>query len=655
MQHQHFALPVSLTAALLTLAARPASAQGSSVYQADAYGAPSGPSVIQSLGLILEFVPEGFGTSTSDCLRLSGGAPGEPAALVVSSAPAASAGRDGTMRLVAGGAMILDGTFDEGGAFTLAVADLPPEWLASGFYAQGLLNGRLAPGPIRREGLAASQGLHVAPAETLGSGALADFSSRLPVARRDTLDAAFAGGDLAGFLSTALDSDGDSVGVVLDADLKVTVYPGISLGGKAAFEAAVTRAGGCYSVSVKREVGALASVGAGDFAGVEGARSLAERQVFVFPSAAGAARGIWGLWLAQQLPPATGMPTLPDLDLAAAAEQAWELARTRLAAASQRVAAARAQLDRVGSGRSLSARIARSIASAGLALADAALQSARQLEGRARVAVEGLRAELQSQLSGVWMAQRLLFELDGARRFAAQHADGGELSFITSGEFKLSLLGSVVSIQGTDLGFAVGAEKLCSVRFGRCVNGAAPIEIKLSRKSEIEGWAGYLIGGRVHYERALVGSLAFELGPGASAGRTMAVAVEADAWARAETTVGIGAANPIHGVSSASGVGRKASLTVDPAEVAAAVAAADGLGAGLEGLLNVSGNLDLADYRIEGYVAQYGIDIAGTGGSVGFEALVQDAGAALDVDDITLQGLHSGILEALQSWIAPGS
>jgi hypothetical protein len=611
--------------------------------------------VIQGLGLILEHVPAAGGPGS---LRLFGGVPGQPAALMVGSAPGIAPGPGGTTRLVADGACVVPGTFDGTGSFSVPLADLPRELLAGDAYAQGLQAGQLAWGPIPREGHALSQGLHLAPATRTAAAPfdLSDLGSRLPRQRRDELDSAFSGGDLTAFLIAALDSDGDRVAVKLDGDAQVTVYPGVSLGAKAALEAVVAReSAGAFSVSVERGVAMLASVGLGDFAGVEGAKGLAGRVVFTFPSAAGAARGVWGLWLAQNVPAGTTLPELPDRRPLELARQAWGAARAGVATAAARVASARAYVARAGGGRSGPiAAAARAAALPVLVAAQAVLRGAQQVEARSFGAMQHARAALEGALAGLWKAQRLLFEVDGARRYALLHADGGELTFLATGEFKLCLVGGVVTIQGNDVGFKAGMERAVAVRFGAARAGApVPVEVSLRRTKSLEAWAGLHLGGRAALDRGLVARLAFEMGQGASAETTQQVSVEADAWARSERTVGLGGPAAAPGVVTTSGVGRKVAFTLPLEQVAHVAAAVEGDGGVLDALADVQGDLDLADYRVEGYVARYGLNVAGTGGSIGFQALVTDSGVPLDLDGVSARRVHGAVTQAAAEWVAP--
>jgi hypothetical protein len=646
---------MSLTAFLVAAAALSAAAQEGDHFQSEPFGAPSGPGVFRTLGLILEHVPESGGPGS---LRLFGGVPGEPAAVRIGTTLAAEPGPDATTNLVGSGALVIRGTFDSTGAFAVRLADLPRELLASGAYAQGIQAGELAWGPIPREGFAMSQGLHLerVPAALPVANPLAHIGSRLPESRRAELDAALASSDLVAFLSTALDSDGDEVGVKLDGDLQATIAPGVSLGGKAAFEAVVAReSASSYSVSVKREAAVLANVGAGDFAGVEGARGLGSRVIFTFPSANGAARGIFGLWLAQRIPLGTSLPELPDRRPLEQAELAWTAARAQVAVAAARVCAARVSVARAGSGEcGPFALLAKAAAMNVLAAVQAVLNGVQQVETRAFGALQSARAQFESALSCFWMVQRLLFEVDGARRYALLHAAGQELTFNTTAEFKLSLLGSVVTIQGNDLGFKSGIERAVAVRIGKLVAGSAvPVEVTLRRKKALEAWAGVVVGGRASLERAIVGRVGFEMGPGASSARTEEVAVEADAWARYEESVGLRQGLPIQGITSTSGIGRKVAFSVPLDELASALGAIDGQGAGLAALATMQGDMDLCDYRVEGYVARYGINAGGTGGSIGLQMLVKDSGEALAIDGASGRRALGTITSALENWIAP--
>ena len=641
-------------APLIAAAALSASAQEVH-FEAEAFGVPSGPGVIRALGPILELVPDPAGPGS---LRLFGGVPGEPAAVRIGRTVSADPGPDGTTSLVGQGALVIRGTFDATGSFRVELADLPREMFDAGAYAQGIQGGELAWGPIRRVGYAMSQGLHLAPAELEApqTYSLASIGSRLPEERRSELDASFAGGNLGEFLATALDSDGDEVGVKIDADAAVTVAPGVSFGAKGAFEVVVARSdASSYSVSVKREAALLANVGLGDFAGVEGAKGLSGRVIFTFPSAAGAARGIWGLWLAQHIPLGTTLPEMPDRRPLDVAEAAWGNAHAHLVAATSRVAAARANVARAGSGQSGPiAFVARSAAVHLLAVVEALLNGARLVETRALVGMQSARAFFEEALSGFWKIQRLLFELESARRYTLLHADGHELAFNSTTEFKLSLLGSVVTVQGTDLGFKAGMERAVSVRIGEIQRGApVPIEVTLRRKGALEGWAGMGIGGRAAFERSLVGRMGFEIGPGASSESTQRVALEADAWARYEEAIQPLGFLPVQGVVSTSGVGRRVSFDVPLEDVIAAAGAFDGQGGGLEALATLSGDLDLCDYRIEGYVVRFGINIAGTGGSIGFQALVKDGGDVLEIDGINGRRALRTVTQAAENWIAP--
>ena len=55
----------------------------------------------------------------------------------------------------------------------------------------------------------------------------------------------------------------------------------------------------------------------------------------------------------------------------------------------------------------------------------------------------------------------------------------------------------------------------------------------------------------------------------------------------------------------------------------------------------------------KGYVARYGINAGGTGGSIGLQMLVKDSGEALAIDGASGRRAQGTITSALEHWIAP--
>jgi hypothetical protein len=641
-------LRTPLTLAFLALASLPLAAQVAPAFEAAAYGTPSGPGVFPNLGLILEHVDTGDGLGS---LRLFGGVPGQTAAILAGESLAAESGLDGTTRLVGPGAWSVRGTFDQAGTFSVPLSSLPREMLAGGFFAQGAQSGLLAVGPIRREGFEVSQGLQFVAVEEQAQETLelSVLASRLPEYRRDELDGALKACDVDAFLATALDSDGDEVAVKLEGDFSVSVIPALAtLGGKAAIEALVKRESSTsYLVAIKRDVALAAGIGLGDFAGVEGAKGLSVRLVFRFPSATGAARGLFGIWLANRIPLGADLPALPSrggLDLA---EDVWAAANAQLQVASARVSSARTRLANSG-GWGPVAALAKAVAVQVLVGAQHVLSLTQQFERNSHARMLEARGFFEQALEGLWKAQRLFFEVDGARRYSELHRDGFELTCVTATEFKASLLGGTLTIQGTDLGFKAGIERTVNVyaRLPRARGENAKIAATLRRKKGLEAWGGLMVGGRACLERSLVANLSFEMIGGQAQLVSSEVSFEVDAWARYEGTVMAGNVVPISGVVSTSGVGRTVGLALPTRELAGALASIDGNGTGLQALANVHGDLSMGDYRIEGYVSKYGLSIAGNGGSIGFSALTKDFGAPLEIEGVA----GRRVCKAIENW-----
>jgi len=246
------ALPALMVAATLV------AAQADAQQQVDgrAYGQPSEcfPGSPASLGLYLTQV-----AGQVPALRLEGGTPGAPALLLFAN-EAGDCSLPGGGRLLVGAlATVVDGNFDEHGVFLWALTGAQFDAANDQVFAQGVQ-------PMTRlSAMEFSAGMqlrrqHVECAPPRPEPAVPD----------EILVEEFAGMMTAGHMEAALDlalnSTGDALTLDLAGNLELPVAPGVTVGGKAAFQAKIERGedsfgNPVYDVVIAADVAATCGVG----------------------------------------------------------------------------------------------------------------------------------------------------------------------------------------------------------------------------------------------------------------------------------------------------------------------------------------------------------------------------------------------------------
>lgn len=673
--------PVFL-AALALLAPASLASDGAGL-AAETFGRASGDVPLRGLGLVLELVQDG---SDAPTLRLFGGAPGHPAAILVSTEKRATplAGPRGTQLLVGGHARTIEGAFDARGHFEVpleALADLPADLVV---YAQGLHTG-IVPfldGPL----VQASHGIEIARrAEDADTLAFNELLPHLP-AEREIGGAA----DLAELLQTALDSAGDSIRLAIEVEgtggLGIEIVDA-KLGGKIAAEFAVARgADGVYETTVGAEVAMLAGVSAGfgAEAGVEGALGGDGTMIYRFHSAPGAARGILGIVASLLLPAQT--PGADWLEVGFLGDAAARADEIRFA-----VAALRDQADHLEENvavvleanlalaESLRAKAlkSRSLAAGAVASASwaqlparlaelgvrtAALAAATANRNAARVArdngaaaleivrakIEAKREELSAIAEGLARAGRITSALVQLRPYTVSHYDGEEVGVAQTLEVEAKIGLPVVDVAGLESSLTGELARGVRVRFER-ETATRPLRLTVTGRSEtsLALVHAQLQGVEAKRARAIEVAQTFERTTSgwASAGGEVAFAVDVQA--------GIGAAC---GIYAKNGVGRSWSvslgdaLSLVPGGVAA-VTSVDGLLAHI-GPIEVA--LELQDRRWREIGFSFSADVSGTGGGIEVAAQWCDQGRLLSRATTVAEGVEKVLEGASQAIDAKG-
>jgi len=251
MQPNHCRL-LPLSAAVAALLSSTAAGQ----LQVRTYGQPSEarPGGPGSLGLYLAQV----GDTAQPALRLEGGAPGAAALFLL-------AGESGATELPNGGTVLVGtprvqvlGQFDARGVCVQSLDAAVIERFGGVLFVQGVQ-------PSAASGLELSGGLQLTREAPRSAGAAALPPDTILV---DEVANLLREGVLEAALAVALNSDGDELAITIQGGIEVPVYPGITAGGKAAFEVSVERgtdsAGTVvYDVAIAADLAASMGVGAG--------------------------------------------------------------------------------------------------------------------------------------------------------------------------------------------------------------------------------------------------------------------------------------------------------------------------------------------------------------------------------------------------------
>lgn len=645
--------PRPLAALALAVLASAAPGQG---LTSETFGSVSGDVPFRGLGLVLELV----GADTEHPrLRLFGGLPGHPAAILLASgrAEVPGAGPRGTRQLVSGDAQAIHGRFDARGYFEVSI-DPSVAQASNGLCAQGVHTGvlQLVDGPR----IQCSHGLEVRCAAAPVATGFDELLPHAPEAR-----SLGEPESLAALLQDALDSGGDQLHLALE--LEVTVGLGIEVvdakaGGKVGFEVTVTRAtDGTYEVELAEDVAGLVGVGAGFGAevGAEAGNGVGGTRIFAFHSAPGAARGILGMALALQFPafrPGRHLAESPTMQAArervvelreavrsmrerSAELEAylWNVAEARLdqaaashARARQRLASARAAL-RAASWRQVPAAAARvALHRAIVAGSGATLRAARAARRHAEAAVDAVgtaieahRRELDELVEGLARAGRIAAAITQLRAFATDHYAGWELRTTQAVEVEAKVGVPVVDVKGLE-NSATGAVS-SSYRIRREIaRDGAPARTTVTavreRTSEVVG--AVVAGFELSRARTIEVAQVFEQTPHGprSAGATLTFGADVCGL----TSVGLG-------LQVERGIGRSWSVSMADTMFLSQ----DGLASltSPAALIDRAGNLAVAlqlqDRRQQNIDFAFSVDVTGNGGGIEIQAEWSDAGRML--------------------------
>jgi len=632
--------------------------------RAETYGRPSGDLPLEELGLVLELVDPGTPAAR---LRLFGGLPGHPAAIVVSAskvepAPEAS----GTLALVGPALLARSGTFDWSGTFELSLAglELAPD---QALYAQGVHTGLLdfgGSGALRQ----GSHGLELRPVVVDESPLWFDeWLPHLPKAD----DLAGARG-LAERLQRMLNSEGDAVRLALE--IEITVGLGIEVvdakaGGKLACEFTVERtAEGLYEVVVGADLAALAGVSAGTGAevGAEASAGAGASRLFRFHSAPGAARGMLGLVLALRFPELqpgrflAGSELLGDASerlaqLRAAAEalqaHAQEL-ETLLHDALER-AVARAEAARRAASDGLAAalrahaaapwwqrparwaqvvawQVAQAGASANLAVARTARVQGETAVEAARAALTASQAEILAVVQAAARIGRFASAIAQLRGWAASHAAGFELRTTSAAEVEAKVKAPVVDLKNLGAAASAELERQFVTRFEP---GGAPgsgrITVVQSLQLERKASVGLVLGGELAHVRRLEVAEVFEVVDGQRLAPRRSVAFTSDASV-------VGALGLVLARESGFGRTRSFELTHEHARDLASLLSPADLG---QRLGEAEIGFALQDRRQENLDVAFAVDVTGNGGGIEIELEWADQGRRLARSTTVGEGL----------------
>ncbi|HEX6883515.1 MAG TPA: hypothetical protein VF530_09050 [Planctomycetota bacterium] len=655
-----FLLPTLLALGLVV----PAHGAAQSPLRAETYGRPSGDVPLDELGLVLELV--GGGT-TEARLRLFGGLPGHPAAIVVSaSRPGAGAEASGAMPLVGPALLTQSGSFDWTGTFELPLTGLA---LAAGevLYAQGLHAGILELGgaPPRQW----SHGLELHPVTE--AEAPLWFDEWLP--HLPAVDDLAGARGLAERLQRMLNSAGDQVRLALE--LEVTLGLGIEVvdakaGGKLACEFTVERTDeGLYEVVVGADLAALAGVSAGTGAevGAEASSGAGTARLFRFHSAPGAARGMLGLVLALRFPELqpgrflAGSELLGDAgerlaELRAVAEelraQVEELEAFLREALERAVARAEAARRAASDGLAAALRahaaapwwqrparwaqvvawqVTLAGASANLTVARTAMARGEAALEAARAAVAAKQAEILAGLQAAARVGRVAAAIAQLRGWAASHAAGFELRTTKAAEVEAKVKAPVVDLKNFGLAASAELERQFVTRFEPGdAPGSGRITVLQSLQLERKASAGLVLGGELAHARRFEVEEVFEVVDGRRLAPRRTLSFTSDASV-------VGAVGLI--VARESGFGRTRSFELShehAGDLASLLSPAD-LGARLAA---AEIGFALQDRRQENLDLAFAIDVTGNGGGIELELEWADQGRSLQRNTTVGEGLE---------------
>lgn len=622
---------------------------------AETFGSASGDVPLPGLGLVLELVD---GHTDQPRLRLFGGVPGHPAAILVAGERAAQAGvgPHGTQLLLGLNLRTLRGTFDARGMFELPLEGLAGLPEGSHVYAQGLHTGvlTLADGPLVQASHGIELGRHVDRPEPLG------FDVLLPHLPAERALGSHRG--LAELLQDALDSAGDSLRLALEVEASLGL--GIEVvdakaGGKVSVEFTVTRTEeGLYEVVLGADVAALVGVsgGTGAEAGLEGSLGLGGARLYHFHSAPGAARGMLGMTLALAFPDSA--PVAEGLLGSGGAERVSELfelldelqgrsleleAFLRHAIDTQVTIAEafrdRARSNLVAAKRALAnaawhevpGRFAQvAVRNGQLAAATVLLRAANAAREQAslqltllRATLEARRAELDRLVQGLARIGRVVSAVALSRVYATEHFDGEELHVTQAAELEGKLGLPFVDVKGLESSLTGEVQRSMRVRVEReKANRPMCATLVISSQSALELVAANVQGFELARTRTIELAQSFERRSGhwEAAGASLGLHVDAHALG----TFGLG-------LQSERGVGRAWSVTLSDEQLAAAGGLATSTS--VEGLVARLGaalvEAELQDRRQQNVDFAFSIDVSGNGGGIEIEAEWADQGRRL--------------------------
>lgn len=632
----------------------------------ETYGRASGDSPHAELGLVLELVDPG---SPDARLRLFGGLPGQPAAIVVSTTKTESApAPNGAIALVGPALLAAHGSFDWHGSYELSLAGVE---LAEGqvLYAQGIHTGILdfgGEGALQQ----LSHGLELHRAGTDEQPLwFDDLLPHLPESR----DLAGTSG-LADRLQRMLNSSGDSVRIAVE--IEITAGLGIEIvdakaGGKLACEFTVERGeDGLYEVAISADVAALAGVSAGSGAevGAEGSGGYGAARFFRFHSAPGAARGILGMVLALRFPelqPARLLENTGILGDAGArvralqdfvrfaedhaaeleaflwdvldwrvseAESARASAVSRLTTANRNYANAPWYLRPVYWAQVVACRTALAAADARLTVVRTARDQGRAAVAVAKAVIAEKRAELLAAVREVARIGRLAASIAQLRGWATDHYAGSEVRFKTATEVEAKLKAPVVDMKNFGAGVSTELEQEFVTRW-EPASGARPATVTVLQSLELErkAYGGLILGGELACKRTIEIADTFQFGADASTPSARTVSFTKDSSL-------VGAIGLI--VAEESGVGRTRTFSLSNEQ--AGEFGAPGSPADLLARLGaVEIGFELQDRLQKNIDVAFAVDVSGNGGGIEIELEWADQGRMLARSTTISEGVES--------------